>query len=509
MLHSLRSQHPPAALLGLILLCFAVWGASGGPRAQAQFQPRSAVPLSAGGGGPAFVHEHNTFFFNPANLVLRDDDRRLRVGLGSLSVYSGGDLFQFRYYNDTFTTGRRLAEAEKRRVLNGWFGPRGAAVQRSANAHADFIPLSVSHQTANRAVGVALRARLFARVSASRGWLDLLLFGTSAAETPLPLHASWQALSALDVTVAYSRRLTPRLALGVAPKLVLGTDYVQARFRSSLTASDDALLHRFGYTLRATGRSVNDVLEARIASGDRLEKFDLFTRNPYTESPLLTEGEFLNPYGVINGAGLGLDVGATYLLAPNWLLAASLTDVGFIRWGGNAQRIEPMNDELRFEGITIDAARIRREFDGDVGRYAQAVLEELADEAYTEIRRTRRPFYSGLPTAFHFGAVWRVPNWPARLNAGTSVAFNDVAGNVTRAPAVYAGGEYRFGGRYALPIRGGVRVGGLSALNLGAGVGLVTPFGALDVGLSATPYSDWWGRGGRYTAGFSLTVFVL
>lgn len=491
-----------AVLLGLSLL--VGWASP----AQGQFQPRSAAALSTGGGGPAFVHDHDALFFNPANLVVDAPERRLWIGLGSLSLYSGGDLFQFRYYNESFTAGRRLTETEKRRILNGWFGPRGAGIQRTTSAHADFAPFSIVHQTPDRALGLALRARLYARVSANRGWLDLLLFGTSAAETPLPLNAGWRALSAIDVTVAYSRRLTPRLALGAAPKLVLGTDYVRARFRSSLTASDDALLHRFDYTLRGAGRAVNEVLDARITSGERLEKFDLFTRNPYTESPLLVDGEFLSPYGVINGVGLGLDVGATYRLAPDWTVAASLTDLGFIRWGHSAQRIEPVNDDLRFEGVTLDAERIRNEFDGDVGRYAQAVVEELADEAYTEIRRDRRRFYSGLPAALHLGAVWRVPDRPARLNAGTSVAFNDVTGNVTRAPALYAGGEYRFGGRYAFPVRSGFRVGGLSALSLSLGTGLETPFGALDAGFSATPYSDWLGRGVRYTAGLSLTVFV-
>lgn len=93
---------------------------------------------------------------------------------------------------------------------------------------------------------------------------------------------------------------------------------MRARFRSSLTASDDVLLHRFDYTLWGAGRAVNDALGPHITSGDHLEKFDLFTRNPYTESPLLVDGEFLNPYGVINGVGLGLDVGATYRLAPDW-----------------------------------------------------------------------------------------------------------------------------------------------------------------------------------------------
>lgn len=503
----LRLPHtrPSLPLLGWSLLLLLAGSIT---PVQAQFQPRSAVALSTGGGGPAFVHDHEALFFNPANLVVHGPEHRFSVGLGSLSLYSGGDLFQFRFYNEAFTTGQRLTDAEKQRVLNGWFGARGAETQRTASAHADFIPLSFTHQTSDRALGLALRARLYARVSANRGWLDLLLFGTSAAEEPLPLDAEWRALSALDVTVAYSRRLTPRFAFGAAPKLVLGTDYVRTRFRSSLTASDDVLLHRFDYTIRAAGRAVNDVLEARITSGDRLEKFDLFTRNPYTESPLLVEGEFLNPYGVINGVGLGLDVGATYRLTPDWTLAASLTDLGFIRWGRSAQRLEPMHDEMRFEGIKIDATRIRREFDGDVGRYAQAVIEELADDAYTEFRRERRRFVSGLPAALHLGAVWHAPARPARLNAGTSVAFNDVAGNVTRVPAVYAGGEYRFGGRYALPVRSGVRIGGLSALSLSLGTGVETPFGALDIGLSATPYSDWLGRGGRYTAGFSLTVFV-
>jgi hypothetical protein len=72
---------------------------------------------------------------------------------------------------------------------------------------------------------------------------------------------------------------------------------------------------------------------------------------------------------------------------------------------------------------------------------------------------------------------------------------------------LYAGAEYRLGGRFAIPVRTGVRVGGAGALTVGFGFGIHTPIYDLDISLAATPKTDVLGAGGRYMIGLSLGTF--
>ena len=132
-------------------------------------------------------------------------------------------------------------------------------------------------------------------------------------------------------------------------------------------------------------------------------------------------------------------------------------------------------------------------------------MDSLARQAYSTVNRAKGSFTAPLPTAAHLGAAFYPGK--ATLTVGTSMGLNEAPGNLSRVPSLYAGAEYRLGGRFALPVRTGVRVGGQGALTLGFGFGLHTPLYDFDLSFAATPKTDIMGAGGRYMLALSLGTF--
>ncbi|QXD15034.1 hypothetical protein GQ464_016750 [Rhodocaloribacter litoris] len=472
----LCGTHAVRVLLASTLLC----GLSG-PDARGQAETRGVALLGTAGGGPAFVRGNDAILFNPANLVLSDRGARAVLTLGNTFAYSGGSLLQFNYYNDYLAAGRHLGEAEITRMLDGWFGAAEANELRRAGLYADVVPLAVTVRGGAWAFGLAVRARSHNSFGVNRGWLDLLLRGTGE-NRDLPLDATFHTLATTEVSLAFSRRFD-RLLVGVAPKLVLGTSYVDGTYTATVSITDEALIQTFDYTIRAAGSFSRDFLDA----------VDLFKASPFEEA------SFSGPFGPVAGKGLGLDLGLTYVAAPGVLVAASVTDLGSVAWDGDAQTLSPVNHTFRFEGLELNQSRINDEFDGSLGRYARSVLDSLARDAYDEVHRVHGGFSTALPAAFHFGSAWYKGR--TTLNMGLSMALNDAPGNPTRKPSFHAGIEHRLG---PVPLRTGVRYGGDGALTIGAGLGLRTRAYEFGLSVAATPKTDMMGHGGRYTLALSL-----
>ncbi len=437
--------------------------------------------LGTAGGGPAFVRDNDALFYNPANLVFSDRGSRVVLTLGNTYAFAGGDLFQFNYYNDFFSGGRHLSEADIETVLDGWFGADDQTKLRRAGLYAELVPIALTFRSARWAVGFGVRARAYNSVGVNRGWLDLLLRGTSENRS-IPLDGAFRSLVTTDVSLAYSHRFS-RLVVGIAPKLVLGRSYSEGVFTSMASITDEALSHDFDYTVRTAGAFSRDFVDA----------FNLFNDDPFADV------SFSNPFGTVSGKGIGLDLGLTYLATSHFLMAVSLTDLGSISWDGDAQEVRPTHHSFSFEGLVLNQDRIDNEFNGEFGSYAESVLDSLAHDAYDSVLRTRGGFSTRLPSALHVGGAWYYGR--ATLNAGFSKALNDAPGNLSLAPIYHAGLEYRLG---PVPLRAGFRYGGDGALTVAGGIGLRTRVYEFGIGLSATPRSDMMGAGGRYTVALSL-----
>lgn len=457
-------------------------GLLGLPAASQPFSGAGAIGL--GGSHIAAVRDAEALWTNPANLVF--DERGgdlirspgLLLSIGHAEAFTGGDLLQFNFYNDTFTDGTELTADEKEAVLDGWFGGAMRGVRLTGTA----VPLAVVWRQPRQAFGAALRFRTDHTVRLNGGWLDVLLNGTDTDRT-IPLDAAFWSMTTTEVQVSYSRSLpAQRLAVGLSPRLILGAGYGEGTLTSTLTTAPEALTHDFDYTVRSAGGFSRDVVDA----------ISLFDPDP------LDEVDAGSPFGGSAGIGVGLDVGATYALNPNVKLALSLTDLGRIRWRGDAQTRTPVHHTYRFEGLTLSLDTLDNVYGGDLDRYARDVLDEQARAAYEAVERTDGGFSTALPATLHLGAAWTAGR--TTLSGGLSTGLTSTAGEPHQPPVLYAGGEYRAG---PVPLRAGLRLAGAGAFTLALGFGIHTRSYDFDLGLAFTPQSDLLGSGARFHVGLA------
>jgi hypothetical protein len=422
-------------------------------------------------------------YTNPSYLTVGADGPAFELRLFDARTSVGGDLLQFNHYEDTF--GERsgtLTDAEEAAVLDEWF----EGGQRSVTAYAEIIPLAITYQPSNKqwAIGVGLRARAVSEVETNRGAFDLLLVGADSNRT-VPVNGRQRTFSTVDLTGSFSYVFESiPLSVGVSPRLILGTNYGDGVLNSDVAVTDSVLTHSFDYTARAAGS----------LSRDLYDTFDAFSGSPFENA----SGGF---GGGVEGVGVGVDVGATYVVRSGLFVSVSLTDLGTIRWNGDAQTVTPGANEFRFEGVELDLDRLDEEYDDNVGDYFEDQVDSLAQDAYDDVRRDRSSFSSGLPTALHLGGTWALDQ--LTLTGGATVGLNADAGAVSTAPAAHVGGEYRLG---PVPLRAGVRLGGPQAVTLAGGIGLDVRSFRFDLGISGTPSTSALGSGGRYSVSLSLAT---
>ena len=465
--------------------------------AAAQIDTRGVSMMSTAGGGPSYVRDTDALFFNPANLRLDERGSRVVFTFGSLQAFGGGSLLQFSHYNDSFVQGRNLTTSDVQSILDDWMGSVNSSYLRTIGASAEAVPFAIVARGYGWGAGLGIRTRAYTNAGFSRGLFDLLLVGTDQ-EGSFPVNMDIRSVVTTEISLGYSHFLPQyRLAIGIAPKYILGLNYARTTLDSYVELSDETITHTYDYVIQAAGNFNQDIGEA----------INLFESTGFLVDA--DPSDIDNPFSAVSGTGLGFDIGATYELSKNILVAASFTDIGYVRWTKNADAVYPAGTSLEFEGLDLDLDRIDDEFDGDFGAYVEDYFETLIDDTYDNVERQKGSFTSYTPAAFHAGGTWHAMKGLFVVNAGTTVGLNKSAGNLSRRPSLYVGGEFHPGRRFSFPIRTGVRVGGGGALTMGFGFGIQTPVYDFSLGLAGTPKSTFMGGGGRYMVGVSALTFRI
>lgn len=482
----------PLLLAGLLLLFTGVPQA-----ANAQIDIRGVSMLSTAGGGPAYARDTDALFFNPANLWLDERGSRFVMTLGSVQAFGGGSLVQFSHYNDSFTQGDDLSKADMQSILNDWMGPLDSGKIRRLGVSAEVVPIAMAFRGYGWGAGLGVRTRTYTQLGFSRGLFDLLLVGTDQ-DGSFPVNMDIRSVAMTEISAGFSKLFPKqRLAIGIAPKMVLGLNYARTSMDSYVELSDGSITHNFDYDIQLAGNFNEDI-------GDAVNFFE--------SSGFLTDAtpsDFSDPLSAIAGKGFGLDLGATHELSKNLLVSASVTDIGFVNWTKNADSVSPTGSTFQFDGLDLDLDQVNNEYDGDFGAYVEDYFSTLVEDAYDEVERTKGDFKTQLPTAFHAGGSWHALKGLFVVNAGTSVALNQAAGNLSRKPSFHLGTEFHPGRRFSFPIRTGIRFGGGGALTAAFGFGIQTPVYDLSIGVAATPKTSLLGGGGRYMIGVSLVNFRI
>ena len=170
-----------------------------------------------------------------------------------------------------------------------------------------------------------------------------------------------------DIAIGYSRKLDERLTVGGKAKLLLGFADASMRYTDIIaTLNDDK------WTMTTQGTA--DI----VASG--------ITPTYRSGSNNIIDGiDYSSGFG-INGAGFGIDLGATFKMSDlfdgtlgsifdNLTLSAAIIDLGFISWNKkNAVQGVATGEEFEFSGFDLDFG------DGTETPSVQDQLSDLGDQ---------------------------------------------------------------------------------------------------------------------------------
>lgn len=464
-----------AALLFLILL--APMASLPG---QSVLTPRN---MALGGGGTAYINDHNANFINPANLLIRDKERALEISGPTLSLFVDHPLYNGELLNawNTFSEQyfpyqpgeQTLAQAD----LPGFVEDNYPGQDRRANyrSRMDIQLFGITYKSENRAWSLALRRRSSNSYEVGRGWFDLqpVTDGSSRIVDRSLIHRH-QTLYELSFGLAESftflNGITSRLdnfSIGIAPKLVIGGRYQDASWNNEYRQSANGN----GYT-RFQSFNVN-------AAGRYGEAF-LNTRNGqnYRQVTNTLGGD---PYFSFNGIGAGLDIGVTYLLTLGSDLSAirsgqqttrsvrlslSITDIGLVRYTNDQQQLSIARDTT--SGISaLPFSEANEVYTGAPGQFIYFTDRFAEDDPVSSALVNNNSYSILLPLAMNAGAMLELN----RIKLVGDLRFG-LTNNAFHRNILYSSFGMELRPFNVLAVRGGMRFSGSAADFLSVGTEL-------------------------------------
>lgn len=167
----------------------------------------------------------------------------------------------------------------------------------------------------------------------------------------------------------------------------------------------------------------NDGMIEDLIINEDLESFDPFTLARYAFNK--------------RNMGAALDLGINYRPGQQWLLSASLLDLGMVRWSDN---VHQASYELDYEYTSVDVNPLDL-LNGDTDNYADSILTALTDTLIGGLNMAPGQAYSSrLNTKLYLGASWYVtPNINFGLLSRTDFLRNAVVEQLTASAGFSAG----------------------------------------------------------------------
>lgn len=134
-----------------------------------------------------------------------------------------------------------------------------------------------------------------------------------------------------EIALGHSRKINDKWRVGGTLKFMLGVANIDAQMnKASLVLGED------NWTATTDATVYSSVKGLRYN-----HKFNKNTNHEYVS------GLDIDKFGVLNGFGLGLDLGAVYNPFRDWEFSASVLDLGFISWGNT--QVASTNGERTIE----------------------------------------------------------------------------------------------------------------------------------------------------------------
>lgn len=410
--------------------------------AQPVLTPRN---VALGGGGSTYITDYNANFYNPANLLIQDRQRNIDVGFLITGTYfnavqnfsdPGKQSQNLIDYISAFQPGAyTITSTERDKIVDDNY-----IKNRTTSLHQtrlDVTLLGFKWRNNERSYSIALRNRISSSFEVGKGWYSNELQSIDNSNIlDRTLKHRYQSLYEISFGYAESFKffsdMSPRLdelTFGIAPKLVLGGAYQNARWINTYSNNGGAstdLIQSFEY--QASGNF-------GAATKEYLSDFD--AQSSITNN--ITD-EIFNPYGI----GAGIDIGLTYLVTlgndlstidetgqrtqKSLRLSFSITDIGFVSYNDNGISLSNELDTLSNQNLPSNLAN--DVFVGAPGQFIDFTDTFGATNPFLSTQREDGQLSVLLPTALHAGALFEINR--LKLMGDLSLGLTNNAFNSTK-----------------------------------------------------------------------------
>lgn len=466
--------------------------------AQPVFTPRN---LALGGGGSTYITDYNANFYNPANLMIQEQEGTFSFGVGITGAYldavlnynsPGDQLNNAKNYINIYKPGNTgISEMQRTEILEHNYP--GKTTQSDNRLRFDATLIGMKWIRENKAFSVALRTRTSSSIRVGQGWYTDSFKNITDDTDILDRSLTHRYQSLHEISFGYAEsfqfltRLTPRIdnfIIGIAPKLVIGTGYQNAEWNNVYEQDTQTntinRIQKFSYN--ATGEFGASTIAYLNGTPINDANAQSFSSNPFN----------------VNGIGAGLDIGVTYLITLGSDLSAvrrnqqpterslrlsfSMTDIGFISYNNDEISLSFPSDTTT--GVLAPSQTSDEAFMGGKGQYIDFIQKFGEDNPFIGTPNNRSAFATLLPIALHGGALLEINRF--KLMGDVSIGLTNNAFNSTKLISSF-GMELRpFS---FLPLRGGVQFEAQRPDFISIGTGIETRKWDLSLAAIFTPTS--------------------
>lgn len=196
------------------------------------------------------------------------------------------------------------------------------------------------------------------------------------------------AINYNEIALGLSKQLTNKLTVGARMKILMGTAAISKQ-KSDLKLYTADVDNNYALRLETDIKfNVSGPINVKKDKNDKIEEIE-FDNDEIISSAFSTKN-----------MGLAFDLGATYQLNDKIKLYASLTDLGFIRWGNNTYNFY-QKGTFNFEGVKLDSVWTNSDYD---------LVKEMTDSIsdFFEVNESHNKFTTWLNTNIYIGATYEL-----------------------------------------------------------------------------------------------------
>lgn len=454
------------------------------------------------GGGVTFVEGSAAQFYNPANLMIQTSHRTRQITLGMGGIYysNGMQIDRFDRFPEQiqpYFMPKNLPQttAVSDDILLQMFSDDDHYYQTQKY---DVIVFGASWQNGSIARSIALRSRGLSSFEMNRNWFHSNAEHLNDGEDfTRYLNENYHVYHELSVGLAREVTMFNRwqsglntLLIGLSPKLVFGGMHSEVGFRSEYSPGDGDWQNTKQFYAKAAG-DVDRYISDLMISGRADQAFS----------------NHLNPHSNldINGYGLGLDAGLTYIipigndvslsphihepLKKSLRFSIAVTDFGMVRFNENPREWNSRSIMRTYQELPETDSRYYGH-PGEIFHYLksdpeeQSVFENIVDN-------DSQAYVVQLPTEVHLGTAFQYNRFTSVFDMNYRFNSSDFGTNGWHSSL---GTELRI--LRFLPIRGSVQMNADRDFSFGMGAGLNLGFvnlsGAIRIFNPDHPHKGWY-----------------